>query len=212
VESNSDYLLGIETSCDETACALVDREGRVKINSVASQIDLHARFGGVVPEVASRKHIETCLPLVTSTLRDAGVDWNRIGAIAVTQGPGLIGCLLIGVETAKALAWSRGKPLIAVHHLQAHLHAPYLQPEDPKAFHLLVHGGVDHKVVPLPPRNPAESEALVLQPEYPHVGLIVSGGHTSLVFVESPTGYRTIASTRDDAVGEAYDKVARILG
>src|SRR5207249_4647574 len=110
-------ILGIESSCDETACALVSPEGRILANLVASQVDLHARFGGIVPEVAARMHIQACLPLVNQALEDAGADWDDIEAVAVTQGPGLIGCLLVGIETAKTLAWLHSKPLIAVNHL-----------------------------------------------------------------------------------------------
>ncbi len=215
--SSPPYILGIESSCDETACALVDRQGAVKVNAVASQVDLHARFGGVVPEVAARRHIETCLPLITEALRESQTDWSEISAIAVTQGPGLIGCLLIGVETAKALAWRHDKPLIAVHHLQAHLHAPFLRPEKPEQTHLLIEDGKDFSAIPFDDgerefAGGAPAPRRIARPEFPHVGLIVSGGHTSLVWVESPGKCATLASTRDDAVGEAYDKVARILG
>ena len=207
------YILGIETSCDETACALVDVRGVVRVNNVSSQIDLHAKFGGVVPEVASRRHIEACLPLVHSTLAEAGVGWEGIAGIAVTRGPGLIGCLLMGVETAKALAWRHEKPLTAVHHLEAHLHAPFLHPSGEGAAHLLLEGGRSLKALPLWLGEGAPPEDVrILEPAYPHIGLIVSGGHTSLVFVEAPGRCEPIAATRDDAVGEAYDKVARLLG
>src|SRR5437660_708350 len=120
------FILGLETSCDETAAALVDRDGRVAANLIASQVDLHARYGGVVPEEAARVHIQACLPLVEEAFAAANCAWNQIEAIAVTQGPGLIGCLLVGVETAKALAWVHEKPLIAVNHLAGHLHAIFL--------------------------------------------------------------------------------------
>ncbi|MBI1784317.1 tRNA (adenosine(37)-N6)-threonylcarbamoyltransferase complex transferase subunit TsaD [Candidatus Sumerlaeota bacterium] len=213
------YILGIESSCDETAVALVERNGAVRVNAVASQIELHAKFGGVVPEEASRRHLETCLPMVSATLEETGIGWDDIHAIAVTSGPGLIGCLLIGVETAKALAWRHGKPLIAVNHLQAHLHAPFLTPGQPPEgnfrAHLLAENGEERQVLPsLPLSFPAgqTEPPAILSPLFPHVGLIVSGGHTSLAFVESPGRCKTLASTRDDAAGEAYDKVARILG
>lgn len=218
----SSYMLGIETSCDETACALVDRDGRVIANVVASQADLHAKFGGVVPEVASRKHIETLLPLIDSMMQRAGgVDWDRIEGVAVTQGPGLIGCLMIGVETAKALAWRYGKPLHAINHLEAHLHAPYLLPERADQAHLLIEVGESKAAIPFAREDSAapheadspQAEAAVIKtPEFPHVGLIVSGGHTTLVVVEAPGQCRPLAATRDDAVGEAYDKVARVMG
>lgn len=211
--STMSLILGIETSCDETAFALVHPDGRVLVNQVASQIDLHAQFGGVVPEVASRRHIEAALPMLKSSLAEAGAEWNDVGAIAVTQGPGLIGCLLMGVETAKALAWRYDKPLIAVHHLAAHLHAPFLLPEKAGATHLLIENGKEKKAIPIEPPDGAEwGDVIVAQPELPAMGLIVSGGHTSLVLVHSPICIEPIASTRDDAVGEAYDKVARAMG
>ncbi len=197
--TDSKYILSIESSCDETAVALVARDGTVLINDVASQIDLHAPFGGVVPEVAARRHIEVCLPLIEQAMHDGGVGWDEIEAVGVTYGPGLIGCLLVGVETAKTLAWIHHKPLVAVNHLGGHLYAPFLKLND--AEHLLATRG---ELKSLTDRNE--------QPPYPHLGLIVSGGHTSLVYVASPTEYETIAQTRDDAAGEAYDKAARLMG
>jgi N6-L-threonylcarbamoyladenine synthase len=207
-------MLGIETSCDETSIALVDGEGRVLRNDVASQIDLHARFGGVVPEVASRRHLEVCLPMVRDAVGGAeGVGWDDVDAIAVTQGPGLIGCLLMGVETAKALAWIHSKPLIPVHHLLAHLYAPFLLPDAPGATHLLMEAGEARAVVPVARHaDEADSGVDVRAPEYPHLGLVVSGGHTSLVWVTAPGRCEHVAVTVDDAAGEAYDKVARLLG
>lgn len=209
------YILGIETSCDETSVALVDRTGRVRRNDVASQIDLHAQFGGIVPEEASRQHLHTLLPMVMDVVegkRDGGgVGWEAIESLAVTQGPGLIGCLLIGVETAKALAWAHGKPLIAVHHLHAHLHAPFLLPEGAGANHLLMEKGRAEKVIPIRRGGEAEADVRIAQPAYPHLGLVVSGGHTSLVHVTAPGVCETVAVTLDDAAGEAYDKVARLL-
>lgn len=195
--------------------ALVDRDGRILRNEVASQIDLHARFGGIVPEEASRQHIQTLLPMVLDAVAaDQSQAWDSIESIAVTQGPGLIGCLLIGVETAKALAWAQRKPLIPVHHLHAHLHAPFLLPEKTDASHLLMEDGDVHKVIPLA-RDTAAAEQdspRVGRPEYPHLGLVVSGGHTSLVYVTEPGKCESLAVTLDDAAGEAYDKVARLLG
>lgn len=203
--SNPSYILGIETSCDETACALVDAQGRIAANEVASQVDLHAQFGGVVPEVASRCHVEVCLPLIETMIERSGIGWDEVSGVAVTWGPGLIGCLLMGLETAKALAWSKNKPLYAVHHLDAHLFAPYLTPNLENAAHLLVEDGKENFV--LPNGDDASSRT----PEYPHVGLIVSGGHTALVWVRGPGRTELIAQTLDDAVGEAYDKVARVM-
>lgn len=213
--TSNQYILGIETSCDETSVALVDRQGRILRNEVASQIDLHARFGGIVPEEASRQHIQTLLPMVLETVgANPEHAWESVESIAVTQGPGLIGCLLMGVETAKALAWVHRKPLIAVHHLHAHLHAPFLLPENSEACHLLMEAGEVHKVIPLSrsPANPQGEPPRIAQPDYPHLGLVVSGGHTSLVYVTEPGKCETLAVTLDDAAGEAYDKVARLLG
>lgn len=218
--SSETYILGIETSCDETAVALVDRRGYVRVNAVASQIDLHAQFGGVVPEVASRKHIEACLPMVGAALEEADIGWDRIEGIAVTAGPGLIGCLLMGVETAKALAWRYGKPLFAINHLEGHLHAPLLHPGSDGRFHLMLQSGREHRALPFDDErsnsstDSESSEAPLIfdRPEYPHIGLVVSGGHTSLVRVEAPGKVLQLAATRDDAVGEAYDKIARVMG
>lgn len=204
------YILGIESSCDETAAALVTREGRVRVSAVASQVDLHAHFGGVVPEVAARMHIQACLPLVEEAMDEAGADWDDIEAIAVTSGPGLIGCLLVGLETAKTLSWMHDKPLIPVHHLAGHLYSIHLAP--PIGTHTLMDRGEQKPALPLSPQSSVLSTIFIGKPEYPHVGLIVSGGHTSLVWAEAPDRITTLAQTRDDAVGEAYDKVARVAG
>lgn len=209
------YILGIESSCDETAVALATREGRIVGNGVASQIDLHAKFGGVVPEVAARMHIQACLPLVQQVMGEAGIGWDEVEAIAATQGPGLIGCLLVGIETAKTLAWLRRKPLIAVNHLAGHLYAVNLVPQ--RGAHRMTERGEEFSVLPLEPTEGHEGLGdpagfQVGRPAYPHVGLIVSGGHTSLVWADAPDKFETIAQTLDDAAGEAYDKVARVMG
>ena len=203
------YILGIESSCDETAVALVTREGRVATSEVASQVDLHARYGGVVPEEAARKHLEACLPLVEDAMANAGAGWDAIQSIGVTTSPGLIGCLLVGVETAKALAWLHGKPLVAVNHLNGHLFAIHVTPA--KGVHRLTEHGEDFDVLPTA-REGEPATTRVERPRYPHVGLIVSGGHTSLVRAKAPDTFETLATTRDDAVGEASDKIARALG
>lgn len=203
-------ILGIETSCDETAAALADAKGRLHANLVASQVDLHARYGGVVPEIAARMHIQACLPLVEQALAEARVDWDAIAGIAVTQGPGLIGCLLVGVETAKVLAWQRRKPLYAVNHLAGHLETLNVTPR--KGTHLKLEDGVQHRVLPTNRDGESPDKLEVARPDDPHVGLIVSGGHTSLVLSEGPDRHQVLAETRDDAAGEAYDKVARLLG
>lgn len=172
-------ILAVETSCDETAVAIV-REGReVLANLVASQVETHARFGGVVPEIASRQHLLTLSPLVRRAMAEAGLVWDDIAALAVTQGPGLVGALLIGVATAKAMAYALGKPLIAVNHLAGHIYANML------------------------------GEKRV---QFPLLCLVVSGGHTDLIYMERDLHFQLLGQSRDDAAGEAYDKVARVLG
>ena len=178
-------LLGIETSCDETAAAVIAETGdpsrpwSITSNVVASQAAIHREWGGVVPELASRQHVRDICGVVEKALAEAGVTLDDIGAVAVTQGPGLVGSLLVGVSFAKALAWSRGIPVVPVHHLAGHIESLTLA----------------HGELPLP--------AAVL---------VVSGGHTSLYLVPSPSHYHLIGRTRDDAAGEAYDKVAKLLG
>lgn len=177
-----ELVLGIESSCDETAAAVVRGGSEVLSNVVTSQMDLHADYGGVVPEIASRAHIERILPVVREALKRAAVDDPRrdLNAIAVGHRPGLIGSLLVGVAAAKALAWAWGKPLVGIDHILAHLHAVAL----------------DAPTSPL----------------FPAIGLVVSGGHTSLFYLRSPLEVETLGKTIDDAVGEAYDKAATILG
>ena len=178
-------ILAIETSCDETAAAVVAETGAaakpwsLRSNVVASQAAIHREWGGVVPELASRQHLRDICGVVERALEDARVGWTDLGAIAVTQGPGLVGSLLVGVSFAKSLAWSRGLPLVAVHHLAGHIESLVLQ----------------HGELPLP-----------------SAVLVVSGGHTSLYLVRTPGRYELVARTRDDAAGEAYDKVAKLLG
>jgi N6-L-threonylcarbamoyladenine synthase len=173
-------VLGIESTCDETAAAVVEDAVRVRSNVIATQYELHEAYKGVVPEIASRAHIENILPVVREALEQASVGLDDIDAIAVAQRPGLIGSLLIGVTAAKTLAWSLGKPLIGVDHVQAHLYSVMLD---------------DGSV-----------------PRLPAIGLVCSGGHTALYHVRSWTDITRIGQTRDDAVGEAYDKVATLLG
>jgi N6-L-threonylcarbamoyladenine synthase len=172
-------LLAIETSCDETAAAVVADGRHILSNVVSTQIAIHAPYGGVVPELASRHHLENICPVVEKAMADAGVEYADLDAVAVTQGPGLVGSLLVGLEAAKAIAWMHGKPLIPVHHIAGHIEAPFLA----------------HENVALPA-----------------VALIVSGGHTSLFEVAARGDYRLLARTRDDAAGEAFDKVAKLLG
>lgn len=172
-------ILAIETSCDETAAAVVVGGRRVVSSVVSSQIDLHARFGGVVPEIASRAHVELCVPVVDQALVEAGITPEAVDVVAATHGPGLVGALLVGVSTAKALATAWAVPYIGVNHLEGHLVAGSLEEPDL---------------------------------ESPLVVLLVSGGHTMLVAMQSPTDYEVLGETLDDAAGEAYDKVARYLG
>lgn len=184
-------VLGIETSCDETAVAVVEGGSRVRSSVVASQHDLHAEYRGVVPEIASRAHAERISPVLQAALRDAGVALGDVHAIAVGNRPGLIGSLLVGVSSAKALAWSLGVPLVGVDHVQAHL----------------VSGLIDHATPGPSAAQPAASAG-----HAPALGLVVSGGHTALYLVDEAFALRKIGGTIDDALGEAYDKVAAILG
>lgn len=179
MDNKDTLILAIESSCDETAAAVVKNGREVLSNVISSQIDLHTLFGGVVPEIASRKHIEKINPVVEQALQDAGVALSEIDAIGVTYGPGLVGALLVGVAEAKAIAYAAKKPLVGVHHIEGHVSANYIE-------------------------NPE------LEP--PFVCLIVSGGHTHLVIVKEYGEYEIIGRTRDDAAGEAFDKVARAVG
>lgn len=172
-------ILGIESSCDETAAAIVKNGRNILSNIINSQIKIHQQFGGVVPEVASRKHIENIAPVVDMAFREAQISYQDIDAVAVTNRPGLIGALLVGVSFAKAFAYALGKPLVAVDHLQGHIYANFLEHDDI---------------------------------EFPAICLVVSGGHTSLLYMKNSQEFTTIGETRDDAAGEAFDKVARFLG
>ena len=173
-------VLGIETSCDETAAAIVEDGRRVLADVVASQILVHAQYGGVVPEVASRQHVATIVPVIQRAVAEAGIALGDLDAIAVTCGPGLVGALLVGVETAKSLAFALGKPLVGVNHLAGHLAAVFLGEDAP--------------------------------PPFPHLALLVSGGHTALIRVDEPGRTSLLGATRDDAAGEAFDKVGKMLG
>jgi N6-L-threonylcarbamoyladenine synthase len=176
-------VLGIETSCDETAAAVVEDGRRVRADVVASQILLHAEYGGVVPEVASRQHLATVVPVLRAAVAQAAIEFRDLDGIAVTCGPGLVGALLVGVETAKALAYALERPLVGVNHLAGHLAAVFL-----------------------------EQPSIAVPPSYPHLALLVSGGHTALFRLEGPSDVRQLGATRDDAAGEAFDKVAKLLG
>ncbi|CCQ96349.1 tRNA(NNU) t(6)A37 threonylcarbamoyladenosine modification; glycation binding protein [[Clostridium] ultunense Esp] len=171
-------ILGIETSCDETSVAIVRNGREILSNVISSQIELHKPFGGVVPEIASRRHVETILPILEEALSLAEVKKGEIDGIAVTAGPGLVGALLVGLSTAKALSFALGKPLLAVNHIAGHIYA----------------------------------NRFVKEFRFPLIALVVSGGHTELVAMEEHGRFQVLGETRDDAAGEAYDKVARALG
>lgn len=173
------YILGIESSCDETSAAVVKNSRECLSNVIASQIEIHRRFGGVVPEIAGRNHLLAVMPVVDEALAKAGIGMKDLDAVAVTYGAGLIGCLLVGVSAAKAIAYALGIPLIAVNHIQGHIAANFIAFPD-------------------------------LQP--PLLSLVASGGHTSIIAVEDYNTYKSISVTLDDAIGESFDKVARILG
>ena len=172
-------ILAIETSCDETSAAVVENGRKVLSNIISSQIDVHKKFGGVVPEIASRKHVELIMPVVDQALGEASVKLEQVDAVGVTYGPGLVGALLVGLSAAKALAFAAGKPLVGVHHIEGHIAANYL-----------------------------ENEAL----EPPFVCLVASGGHSHIVYVADYNQFEILGQTRDDAAGEAFDKIARALG
>ena len=184
-------LLGIDTSCDETAVAVLDigsmleqgiyKEDMLRADLISSQVSLHKEYGGVVPELAAREHIISLPFLVDKALSQANITYSDLTAVSVTRGPGLNGCLLVGLNFAKSLAFSLGIPLIAAHHIEGHIFASELMPED-------------------------------VRPEYPLLSLVVSGGHTMIVQIDSFRSYKTLASTRDDAAGEAFDKCATLLG
>ncbi len=173
------YILGIESSCDETAAAVVKNGREVLSNIISSQIVIHRKFGGVVPEIASRKHIENIMPVIDEALTQANVSLDQIDAVAVTYGPGLVGALLVGLSAAKSLAWATDKPLIGVNHLEGHVFANFLTDKE-------------------------------LEP--PFMALVVSGGHTALLKVTGYNSFEMLGQTRDDAAGEAFDKIARVMG
>ena len=172
-------VLGIETSCDETAAAVLDGGRKVLSSVVLSQDEVHAPYGGIVPELASRRHLEVIVPVIRRALGEAGMGLRDLDGIAVTQGPGLVGSLLVGCSAAKALSWVHGTPLVGVNHLEGHIYAAFLE---------------EHA------------------PAYPFLALVVSGGHTALYLAKAPRRYVRVGQTRDDAAGEAFDKVAKLLG
>lgn len=177
------YVLGIETSCDDTACAVVSADGRVLASTVSSQLVSHRPYGGVVPEIASREHLRNWPAVMREALERAGIGPDQVGVVAATRGPGLIGALLVGLSVGRAFAWARGLPFHAVHHLEGHLYSPFLEPDGEPAD-------------PVPDR---------------FVGLVVSGGHTALYQVAEGR-VETVGETRDDAMGEAFDKLGKRVG
>ena len=224
-------ILGIETSCDETAAAVVEDGVRILSNVVVSQIDIFAEYGGVIPEVAARSHLEAVLPVVNKALSDASCSWEDIDAIAVTHAPGLLGSLLIGTLTARTLAILHDKPLYAVHHLKSHVYANWLS--DGKAETVSSSAGLEfssasYAGVPGEPSLRDEPLGRVrnirvensnhgmlqkrLFPAFPLLALIVSGGHTQILYMPGHNEFKIIGTTQDDAVGECFDKVAKILG
>lgn len=176
-------ILGIESSCDETAAAVVSHEGEVRSSVVASQVDTHGKYGGVVPELASREHLRSIVPVVRGAMEEARAGWRDLSAVGVTAGPGLVGSLLVGLTYAKAVSLVRGLPLIGVNHIEGHIHAVMI-----------------------------EAKRAGASVELPALALVASGGHTHLFEVASKDSYRLLGKTRDDAAGEAYDKVAKLLG
>ncbi len=204
---SSGLILGIETSCDETAAAVVERGARTLSSVVASQIATHARYGGVVPELASREHLRAIVPVVRAALAEAHITFGDLDAIAVTSGPGLAGALLVGITYAKALAFARGLPLIAINHLEGHIHAVLLEERqkvsEPQIISLHYARGQD------------DSRVGGVMEDEPALALVVSGGHTHLYLARPTDGtwnYTLVGRTLDDAAGEAYDKVAKLLG
>ncbi|HSM10741.1 MAG TPA: tRNA (adenosine(37)-N6)-threonylcarbamoyltransferase complex transferase subunit TsaD [Lysobacter sp.] len=176
-------VLGIETSCDETGVAVYDTEAGLQAHALYSQIALHAEYGGVVPELASRDHVRKLLPLIRQTLAESGLEVNELDGVAYTAGPGLVGALLVGAGVARALAWALDLPAVAVHHMEGHLLAPLL-----------------------------EDDPVLGRPQPPFVALLVSGGHSQLVAVDAIGCYRMLGETLDDAAGEAFDKTAKLMG
>ena len=192
--ASSTRILAIETSCDETAAAVIDDGRHIRSNVIASQIALHQKYGGVFPEMASRAHIEAIAPTIKQAMDDAGAAWDALTAVAVTKGPGLPGSLVVGVNAAKGVCLAYDLPLIGINHLEGHLYSHWLVPS------------VEAGRVTNPPYSAGDEQ------EFPILGLLVSGGHTELVLVKNHGEYELIGHTVDDAAGEAFDKVARMLG
>lgn len=192
-------VLGIESSCDETGAAVV-RDGRdILSNVVASQASIHARYGGVVPEVASRQQLSAVIPVLETALQQASVTWSDLDGIAATYGPGLAGSLLVGLTAGKTLSLARGLPFVGVNHLEAHIYANWLRSADAGAR-------------PATGSNPGDSDEQSGDPAFPLLALVISGAHSELVYIPRHGRYELLGQTRDDAAGEAFDKVSRVLG
>ena len=198
-------ILGIETSCDETAAAVVEDGAVILSNVVVSQIDIFAEYGGVIPEVAARSHLEVMMPVIERALADASCSWDEIDAIAVTHAPGLLGSLLIGTLTARTLAILHNKPLYAVHHLKSHVYANWLS-EGAR-----IRSSSD-TLKAVRPSLRSSKDLISSSPAFPLLALVVSGGHTQILYMPRHNSFEIIGTTRDDAVGECFDKVAKILG
>jgi N6-L-threonylcarbamoyladenine synthase len=224
-------ILAIETSCDETAVAIVEfKKDKIKVlaNVISSQVKAHSKFGGVVPALASRMHLKNMVPVLKRAFKRANINKNKIDHIAVTRGPGLIPALMIGVSAAKALSYSLDKPLVGVNHLEGHIYANWLRPvgeklslrgvkrrSNPETTREELNCGIATSLVSLAPRNDnlqvSPSNFKLWEPEFPILCLIVSGGHTQLILMKKDLNYKIIGETLDDAAGEAFDKVAKLL-
>ncbi len=187
-------ILGVETSCDETAASVVEDGVKILSNVVVSQIDIFAAYGGVIPEIAARSHLEVMMPVVEKALKDANCTWDDIDSIAVTHAPGLLGSLLIGTLTARTLAILHNKPLYATHHLKSHIYANWLN------------------VLSEQSGNEQNRNEQKQNPEFPLLALVISGGHTQILYMPAHNDFKIIGTTHDDAIGECFDKVAKILG
>ena len=210
-------ILGIETSCDETAAAVVEDGVKILSNVVISQIDIFAEYGGVIPEVAARSHLEVMMPVIEKAMKDANCTWDDIDAIAVTHAPGLLGSLLIGTLTARTLAILHDKPLYAVHHLKSHIYANWLK-EGPAENVYPIPSCEDAskkseaRPITMGARERVEDKPFLSAPTFPLLALVISGGHTQIMYMPAHNEFKIIGTTRDDAIGECFDKVAKILG
>ena len=209
-------ILGIETSCDETAAAVVENGVNILSNVVVSQIDIFAEYGGVIPEVAARSHLEAMLPVVNKALKDANCTWDDIDAIAVTHAPGLLGSLLVGTLTARTLAILHNKPLYAVHHLKSHIYANWLSDESSLRDRSAFRSAAARELAPAAhgdgPAGRGDTVLKEASESFPVLAMVISGGHTQILYMPRHNDFKIIGTTEDDAIGECFDKVAKILG